>query len=296
MAGAACALLVMVISQAQAQVGAIVVYNDTPVRDVLQRPLPGRWNFPDESCRVEIRQTTPAGAILPPDPATGEGNPQNLLVRSSYMGMGVGGVNPGKFSEAFTNRLSTNSTYFVRAFDAPLPSAAIYYTDSAVFKAPTNSNVASVEVIFQPKLFRLVATGLEDVDSDGDGIPDEMENNVTGTLPSKWDSDDDGYSDWFEAHYSEYMNPNEKNAPFEIQIDAPAEVGLDPHTVSWWTIPVPGMEYRLEYRSPWVDGGTYEEVWSGTATETNLEVDVEDVVTNSPAKGFFRVTVPYTVP
>ena len=295
MGGVACALVMMAISQVQAQVGALVVENKTPVLDILQRPLPGTWKFPDESCRVEIRQTTPAGVILPPDPATGAGNPLNPLVRSSYMGMGVIGNNPGRFSEAFTNRLSTNSTYFVRVYTAPLPSNAIYYADSAVFVAPADANVTLVDVIFQPKLFRLVATGAEDVDSDGDGIPDAMEGDM-GLDAGNPDTDGDGYPDGFEAIHGAYLQPTEPDPSLEIQINPPFALAVDPHTVSWQTIPVPNMEYRLEYRPQWTDETAYDEVWNGMATDTNLEIDVEGLVTNVLGKGFFRVTVPYTIP
>ena len=67
--------------------------------------------------------------------------------------------------------------------------------------------------------------------------------------------------------------------------------------MSWWTIPVPGMTYHLQYRPQWVDEEAYSNIWSGTATETLLDIDVQDWVgTNEPPKGFFRVTVPYPGP
>ena len=57
------------------------------------------------------------------------------------------------------------------------------------------------------------------------------------------------------------------------------------------------MTYRLEFTDELDFENPYiEEIWSGTATETHLVVDVEDWVTNSLHKGFFRVVVPYDVP
>ena len=125
-----CVALGMAAGVARAQVvPPLYVGNQTPVTNALGRNLAGDNGNPDSASRVEIRQTTAGGAILAPDPATGEGNPANPLVQVSYIGHDLIGANTGLFSETFTNRLPTNSTYFARVFDAPSAGAALYFAN-----------------------------------------------------------------------------------------------------------------------------------------------------------------------
>ncbi|HOD99903.1 MAG TPA: thrombospondin type 3 repeat-containing protein [Kiritimatiellia bacterium] len=279
-------------SSAPAQIISVSVGNDVPVKDQIGRVLPGVNNFSNSSSLVEIRQTTPLGVIIAPDPDTGAGHPANPLMANSYIGKDA--IFPGFFSETFTNRLCPTNLYFARVFDNPQADKAIYYADTAPFEG-TSNDVANIIVTFGA--WKLRSTGEPDIDSDGDGIPDEMENNITGTSPNDPDHDGDGFSDLFEVLFSDYLNPTEADARLELAIHAPAELSGDPHTVSWDTIAVPNMTYRLEFTDELDFENPYiEEIWSGTATETHLVVDVEDWVTNSLHKGFFRVVVPYDVP
>lgn len=271
---------------AQAQiVPSLDIGNTTAVFDQLDRPLQGTWNFPDTAARVEIRETTGAGGIAPPDPDTGAGNDGlNPLVRTSYMGMGVVGENPGKFSENFPTRIESGKWYYARVYTAAEPSNAMYYANSARFTEvpPDQINVVTfIDVDFGP-LQRV--DGSTDVDSDGDGIPDDMENTITGTDPTNRDSDFDGFSDWFELHYSEYMSANEPDEPLTVTL-------TDAATVDWRTIPVPGFGYVLEFTDAMpYEAAFTETVWSGTATDADLSVPVADWIgTNSTIKGFFRV-------
>jgi hypothetical protein len=269
----------------------LYVGNSTAVTNALGRNLPGSWaGGPTTAARVEIREM--GSGIVPPDIETGAGNDAaNPLVRVSYIGNNVLGSNPGKFSEIFTNRLEDGKSYFARVYDDPSASAALYYADSASFQdvPPDQRNtVTSVGVFFQA--LRLV-NGEEDADTDGDGIPDAMENEVTGTSPTQWDTDGDGFNDYFEVMHSDYLDPKISN-PIDLLIHAPENIGAPfvlsgPHSVSWWTIP--GVFYRLGYYALAEDAADYIEIWSGTATETNLEVDVQDSVDTESQKGFFRV-------
>lgn len=287
--GAICAIA-LIATGAEAQVGSLVVGNWTAVTNALGRPFHGVNGYPEISARVEIREV--GVGIIPPDPATGLGNDGvNPLARVSHIGHDVPFDNSGMFAETFSNRLDVGKSYFARVYDGPSPGGSIYYVNSMVFVGPP-PEVSSLEVVFQS---RHLVNGEPDVDTDGDGIPDAMEGDM-GLDPNSADTDGDGYSDFFEAIHDEYLQPGEPDPSLEIQITPPFALAVDPHTVSWQTIPVPNMEYRLEYRPQWTDETAYEEVWSGTATDTNLEIDVEGLVTNVPVKGFFRVTVPYSIP
>ena len=255
------------------------VGNQSPVTNALGQTLPGTGGYPDQACKVEIRQV--GSGILPPDQTTGEGHPNNPLLRDSYLGHNAAGTDPGLFSETFSNRLTNGVAYFARVFDAPLPANALYYADSVSFTNPVTPGENDIDVVFQP--FRLVSTGLPDIDTDGDGLPDEMENEVTGTYATRWDSDEDGFSDYYELTHPDYLRAKEAD-PIDLWLHAP-QTEDDPYYISWWA--VPGLDYRLGYYTAADAPDAYSEVWSGTATETNLEIDVEDVMVDS--NGFFRV-------
>ncbi|HZX12763.1 MAG TPA: thrombospondin type 3 repeat-containing protein, partial [Candidatus Nanoarchaeia archaeon] len=67
--------------------------------------------------------------------------------------------------------------------------------------------------------------GMGVVDSDGDGMPDEMERQM-GTNPLKQDSDNDGFDDLYEVqHGTDPMNPDDppKNNPDAGSLDAMVE-------------------------------------------------------------------------
>ena len=260
-------------AQAQIVSPLYVGNSSTSAKDPLGRNLPGCSCTPDTACPVEIREV--GAVILPPDPETGQSPTNNPWVRDSYMGFGVIGVDPGKFSETFEERLVMGRQYFARVFYPPPPAQPIYFANSYPFAGPP-SHVETIDVVFRP--LELIS-GEQDVDTDGDGIPDAMENNVTGTIPSERDSDGDGWDDYYEVVHGGPLNASEPN-PIDLLLEAAA-----PPTVSWWTIP--GLGYRLGYYDQAENPHEWNEVWSGTATDTNLVVDVEEIVVDP--KGFFRV-------
>ena len=284
-------------SVASAQGSALSVGNIIPVTNVLGRVLPGTDGSPDSSCRVEIRRTYTGGTILAPTNDPGQIETFNPLVTNSHLGRGVVGINPGIYAETFADRsvLATNLLYYARVFDRPDPSDAIYYADTETFPGQP-VDVTSINPEFGA--LRRV-DGEADVDTDGDGIPDALEESETGTIPSEWDTDGDGFNDGFEAYYTPYMDPNASNeVDFAVSLNSPVEPETEPYTVSWWTLPVPGMTYLLEY----TDGMPFEEEFTvvletNVATDAWLEVPVDDLLgTSDPIKGFFRVTVPYPGP
>ena len=281
--GLAAGLVWALLPAARAQEIALSVGNMVPVTNALGRHLPGTWGDADNSCRVEIRQTWTDGVILAPSNGSAQVDAYNPLITNSYLGFGVVGSNPGMYSETFTNSstLATNQTYYVRVFDRPNPAAAIYYADTLPFNGPPE-HVGSIN----PEFGNLrLTSGAEDVDTDGDGIPDAMEDDM-GTSSSQWDTDGDGFDDYFEATHDQLLSPTEPD--LDLRILAPAFAG-DAHRVDWGA--KEGVNYRLEY----TDVLPFEELytvpfWSGTATNSRPTIDVESVVTNDePIQGFFRV-------
>jgi hypothetical protein len=71
----------------------------------------------------------------------------------------------------------------------------------------TDDNVVTVEV--DHFSYFVVMQGVTGLDSDNDGLTDNVEVNTYGTDPNDWDSDDDGFSDGEEI--GQGTNPNDPN-------------------------------------------------------------------------------------
>lgn len=281
------AILWMAAGAAHAQIGtSVAVGNITPAEDALGRNVSGCWCNSNAASRIEIREFG-TGIVKPPatQPEIEAANP---LVRETYMGSGVVGTDTGMFSEIFTNRqVLAGKTYYARAFLAPSIPAAIYFTDSLSFQdvPPAQwASVPSIDVVFEP--VQLVS-GEEDLDTDQDGIPNALEDGVEfSTDSNNPDTDGDGYEDGFEVAHGAYLQPTEPD-PNEIRLVSPEAPGE--RLAVWWSIP--DVAYRLEYTDAMTDPEAFTEIWSGTASQTNLEISVEDWITNSPM-GFFRWAIP----
>ena len=281
-------------SSAPAQTISVSVGNDMPVKDQIGRVLPGRNGLPNSSSLVEIRQTTQWGIIIAPDPDTGAGHPANPLMAASYIGKDS--IAAGFFSETFTNRLCPTNSFYARVFDAPEAHKAIYYADSAPFEG-TSNNVANIIVTFGA--WKLRSTGEPDIDSDGDGIPDAMEMEM-GLDPSVADTDGDGYDDLFEVLNGLYLQPSDPDPSLTIALTrevAPEGGPQPPAILSWDTIPVPAMEYVVQFRPIWEDDEAFTNIWSGVYTDERIELDVQEWLDDpSFERGFFRVRIPYERP
>lgn len=264
---------------AQAQIGnAIVVGNLAPATDVLGRHLRGSNGLSNESSRVEIRELG-LGLVAPPA-TEAEIEAANPLVRATYLGHDVVGTDTGLFSETITDPENhAGKTYYARVYDAPTADSAVYFADSLPVSMPSKGTVT---VAFQPVS---LVSGDEDVDTDGDGLPDWMEADL-GTSPTRKDTDGDGYPDGFEVVHEGYLHRNDLDSN-EIRLDPPEVAGE--HAAAWWAIP--NVAYRLEYTDAMTDPEAFVEIWSGTAATTNLAVGVEEWI-ESGSTGFFRWTIP----
>lgn len=280
-------LLILAATAAWGQQSPLVVGNSTAILDPIGRPFKGEAGSPDLLGRVEIRATASGGAIVPATEEQGLIDLHNPLVTNAYIGQGMIGADSGMFSVTFTeSELSNLVTYYARVFDWTTPAGSIYYVDSAPFAGMASGTI-------NPEFGALTLTG---PDRDGDGLPDawELEN---GLDDDNADTDGDGYDDWFEVFHGDYLQMVEPDQPLTIQINSPTEGGAEPYSVSWQTIPVPNMSYHLQFRPLLENEAAYSNVWTGTATDHYLDVDVHDWAgTNNPPKGFFRVIVPYTKP
>jgi len=288
-------LFVGLLGVAQGQDEPLAIGNTNAVFDVLGRPFPGTWSGDvNDAARVEVREY--GTGIAAPDPITGEGNDTvNPLLLVTYMGHDiVSSTDTGMFSYSLPDRLPKDVVYFARVYDAAQPSASYYYANSLPFHdvpPEQQSTTPNLDIKFQG--LHLWDTNLPAGDTDGDGIPDWMEPELYSTDPTLSDTDEDGYNDKFEVLHSEYVDPTEKN-PNEIQLylpdfsEPPSET--NEYYVRWWAIP--DVDYRLEYGDTMIDGQAYSNIWSGSTSETNLEISVEWVQTNAGVKGFFRYMIP----
>ena len=267
--------------------------NQSPVKDVLGRPLSGSWGADPSTCSlVEIRRagTNSNTVVVKPNEETGAANETlNPLLFSSRMGQNVLGENPGMFCETLPDRLPTLTGgtvwYFARVYDASTVAGANYYADSELFSAPAAINVnvqSAVDVVFGlMKAIRSDGT----LDSDRDGIPDVLEIEL-GTDHWLLDSDGDGFDDGFEVVHN--MDPMETYS-FDVVMAHKATVPALPsdsppaHQVKWPS--VPGVTYRVEQKDTMKNEESFGEYWRGTATGSNMSVDVDVSVT----QGFFRV-------
>ena len=271
----------------------LFVGNQSPVKDVLGRPLPGSWGADPSSCSlVEIRRagTNSNAVVVAPSVTNGVANELlNPLLISTQIGKNVLGENPGMFCEALADRLPTASGstvwFFARVYDSSTVTGANYYADSELFAAPsvTSVNVQSAVNVIFGSMKAIRSEG--ELDSDHDGIPDVLEIEL-GTDPWLLDTDGDGFDDGFEVVHN--MDPSEAYA-FDILVSRKSTVPLSPpvvtntHQVRWPS--VPGVAYRLEQKDAMQDEKSYGEYWSGTASDSNTSVDVDTATT----QGFFRV-------
>jgi hypothetical protein len=288
----ACAIVWLAAGTARAGIESSVdIGNVSPVKDALARNLPGTWlGDSNLAARVEIREV--GTGILNPYEHTAEAiDLANPLFRLTHLGENVLGANPGMFSEKVADRQDLGGkSYYARVYDHQLPSASLYYADSLPFQDVPSAQwpvVHAIEVVFQEDV-RLVS-GAADLDSDNDGIKDAFEQDggeFEALDENDPDTDDDGYGDRFEVDHAQYLNPTDIDSN-EIVLYSPEAAGE--HMATWWAIP--GVGYRLEYTDALLVPEAFTEIWSGTAAQTNMEVIVEDWVTNS-VKGFFRWTIP----
>lgn len=279
----------------------VTLSNPEPVKDAIGRNLPGNWERPDIASRVEIRSV--GTGIVAPDPQTGESDEAaNPLVASSFIGENVPGPNLGKFSHTFSDRAVLAGGTFARVYDHRVIEDATYYWDSQVIQdVPENEweVVRSLDVIFGARQVIDTVNYPGDPDTDGDGIPDAMEMEM-GLDPSVADTDGDGYDDLFEVLNGLYLQPSDPDPSLTIALTrevAPEGNPQLPAILSWDTIPVPAMEYVVQFRPIWEDEEAFSNIWSGVYTDERIELDVQEWLDESGfERGFFRVRVPYERP
>ena len=232
---------------------------------------------------------------------------RNPLKATSKVGAGViqSARGHGLFA-ACVSGLATTNPYVARLFSGPTPEESVAYCDSRPFSYTGDATRSVTNVTFG--VWKAMDGSALDTatDTDGDGLPDSVEDLLALTDPDDPDTDGDGFSDGFE--YTHNMDPLE---PYQLAIaleivppndESWQDAGADPeplYSLTWAALS--GRTYQVEYQptmSP-VDAGNS---WKPIA-KTNMSVttdklmyhleDIEDddvfEEISIGSSGFFRV-------
>ena len=258
----------------------LYVGNLVPAKDQNGQPLAGSPDPApaDARSRVEIR--TAAAGILPPE-ADGTPHPANPLYSpDSVGGMGMNSAEPdsGLFVLVFTDRPTTGTKLFARAYNAPTVAAASFYVDTYVAAVPANGS--SLVLTFGP------AQPLDSGDADGDGLDNSWEKALGSDGVATNDFDGDGMDDLGEhLAGTDLTDPNSLLAFRNIRR---AAADTRPVLVRWQS--VPGKSYQLEFVPELVGAQVYVPVGGVvTAAEDEYELEQWVDVPEDAAAGSFRV-------
>jgi len=200
------------------------------------------------------------GIIHPPS-ADGTPYPNNLLLHTTRIGLGVSPTfeRSGKFGAAVSPRPPAGARIFCRVFNATSLEGASYYDDSSLFTVSHTQNT-----VFYADLDATL-TPLDTGDDNDDGVSNSMEKSYAG------DRDGDGVSTWSEMQAG--TDPKDLNSSLSVQ----AVMAVDSRHVRVRWGAVPGKRYRLELAADGLCNQTeYVSLATVTACGATCEAIIQD--------------------
>ncbi len=265
--GAAAFLLTLWATSALAQQIPVSIVTLDPILNERNQPLSreGGGDF------IQVLYSN--GEIKPPF-KDGTPHPDNTVIYTARIGMGVVRRLEGAFSAAVTPR--PTNTIFVRVFNAPSLSQASFYADSQTF-TPNRDEV----------FYATFADGMQELDpddDDGDGLSNSWEKSL-GTDSWIADTDGDGISDYHE--FLAGTDPLDDTGFLRMVEVVPVGGGL----VHVWWDSVPGKRYEVQAAEVLEDGD--EDVFVVVGNGEAVDHETMITVTNAPGIAFqhFRVRV-----
>ena len=167
--------------------------------------------------------------VYPPN-SDGSPHPNNPVVTTAYIGLGVSGTNNiGLFSVGVDQ--SSGEVIMARIFNAATIENASFYTDSQTKNIPT-------ALMFNP-VFSATTNALDPADDDNDGLNNSWEKSL-GSNPALVDSDGDGISDLNEFLAGTGLNDDSSFLALSAMIPQPGGSLI----VQWEA--VSGKTYQLQ--------------------------------------------------
>lgn len=176
------------------------------------------------------------GGVIYPPQMNGQPHPENPVIFTTSIGVGVPDEMAGCFATSIIPR--PKFPFFVRVYNAPTLDEATFYEDSSI-----HTPADTVDVAFYPTL-TATTNAIDTGDYDADGINNSWER-ALGLNMSQQDTDGDGVNDATEIEMgTDPLNANSVLPPFMLGAGGPYTLvaDWDPHATPDYNAPAPLLQ------------------------------------------------------